>query len=118
MAATTLTVQDSSHVTGLDYTAQAVAADGTNGNKWPNTGGQTLVVINGGGSACVLTKIYGPGAVFDGTTPASPTLSVPAGHTMEIGPFPPALYNDANGAANVTYSQVASVTVLVRQLGT
>jgi len=58
------------------------------------------------------------GAVFDGTTPASPTLSIPAGHTMEIGPFPPALYNDANGAANVTYSQVASVTVLVRQLGT
>ena len=118
MPATTLTVQNSSHIAGLDYTSVAVAADGTNGNRWLNSGGQSLVIINGGASPCVVTKVYGPGAVFDGTTPANPTTSVPAGHTMELGPFPPGYYNDVNGYANVTFNQVTSVTVLVRQLGT
>lgn len=117
MSATVLNVQSSSHITGLDYTAGAVAADGANGNAFANTGAQTLVVINGGGSPCVVTKIYGPGAVFDGNTPANPTISVPAGHTMEIGPFPPAYYNDVNGRVNVTFNQVTSVTVLARILG-
>jgi hypothetical protein len=118
MSATLLTVFSTSHVSGLDYTANAVAADGANGNTFPNSGAQSLVVINGGGSPCVVTKVYGPGAVFDGTTPSSPTVSVPAGHTMEIGPMPPALYNDANGRANFTFNQVTSVTVLAKQLGT
>ena len=118
MAATVLTVQNSSHISGLDYTSVAVAADGVNGNKFLNTGGQSLIVINGGASPCVVTKVYGPGATFDGTTPSSPTISVPAGHTMEIGPFPPSFYNDAQSYANFTYNQVVSVTVLARQLGT
>jgi len=117
MSATLLTVQSSSHTSGLDFTAQAVAADGANGNTFPNTGGQSLVVINGGGSPCVVTPHYGAGAVFDGQSVANRTVTVPAGHTMEIGPFPPALFNDTNSRVVVTFDQVVSVTVLARQLG-
>ena len=118
MPATALTVFPSNHVSGLDYTANAEAADGANGNRFQNSGAQTLVVINAGASSCIVTKVYGPGAVFDGTTPSSPTVSVPAGHTMELGPFPPGLYNDANGFANFIFNQVTGVSLLARILGT
>jgi len=117
MSATLLTVFPSSHVSGLDITANAVAADGANGNAFVNSGGQSLIIINAGASPCVVTKVYGPGASFDGTTPTNPTVTVPAGHTMELGPFPPGLYSDVNGRANFTFNQVVSVTLLARILG-
>lgn len=117
MAATPLTPQITSRA-GISLSALAVAADGSNGNSWVNTGVQTLVVINGGVSACVVTLVWGVGSTIDGQTPTERTVSVAGGATEEIGPFPQQIYNDVHGNANVTYSQVTSVTVVVRQTGT
>jgi hypothetical protein len=117
MAATALTVNITSR-SGINLTTLAASADGTNGNSWPNTGTQTLIVINGGGSTCTVTLIWGIGSTIDGQTPSERTVAVLAGDTAEIGPFPQTIYNDIHGNASVTYSQVSSVTVVVRQTGT
>jgi hypothetical protein len=41
----------------------------------------------------------------------NPTISVPAGAMMIIGPFQKGIYNDAQGLAKITYSATATVTV-------
>lgn len=100
---------------GYDMTANAVAADGVNGDKWLNSGGQLVAINNGSGSAITVTLNYT--TQFDGATPANKTLTIPAGHTAIVGPFSQAYYNDANGYASISYSSAASVTILVFQQG-
>lgn len=89
----------------------------TLGDKWLNTGNETLVVFNGGGEDCVVTVAFNAAAVFDGITVASRTVTVPAGDTMEIGPFPTAIFNDSSGYCTATCDQVDTVTICVRKNG-
>jgi hypothetical protein len=68
-----------------------------------------LYVKNASGSPITVT-IDTPGLV-DGLAIANLTVSVPAttGERM-IGPFPPGIYNQADGNVYVDWSSVTSVT--------
>ncbi len=93
------------------------AANASKTDVWVGTGKELLIVNNAAGSPITVTLNFGPGATIDGQTPTSRTVSVAAGATTIIGPFPPNLYNDATGNVSVTYSAVTSVTVLVVYVG-
>ncbi len=73
-----------------------------------NDGRTFLHVVNGGGSADVVTIVSQ--SVDDGLAVADRTVSVPAGEERMIGPFLKRVYNDASGLINVTHSFITSVT--------
>jgi hypothetical protein len=52
-------------------------------------------------------------ATFGDTTAASKTISVPAGETLWLGPWPPATYNSATGTLGIQ----AATGLLLRGLG-
>lgn len=98
----------STTITGA--TATAVAA-GAGGDDFPNDGATVLKVINGGGGAITVT-INDTGTEQPvGATSFNPDVqvSVPAGATRYIGPFPESRFGSSVG---VTYSGVSSVTVV------
>jgi len=95
---------------GYDHTTNAVSA-ASGGNNWANTGNEVLVVTNGSGSTIAVTETTP--ALTDGQAVTAKTVSVLAGKTAMIGPFPPSVYNDGSNLAGVTYSAVTSVTVSV-----
>lgn len=103
----TLTVQQGTR-SGTDITTLAVAAAG-GGDKFTNAGLELLWATNGSGSPITLT--FTPTVTTDGLAVAARTVSVLAGKTFVIGPFPPSIYNDAQGFLNVTYSGVTNLTV-------
>jgi len=119
----TLTVSPLNHGTGLlDLAGSAVAADAALADKWLNPNGTTfLYVDNAGASPCVVTMAWGapPAGSYDGNIAAAArTFSVGTGKRALLGPFgPTSLFNDTNGFANVSYSQVSSVKILAIQLG-
>lgn len=85
----------------------ASAAGG--GDQFINSGSEFFEVVNGGGGGITVT--IATQATVDGKAIADDAISVGAGEAHRIGPFPPGLYNDANGYVQVTYSGVTSVTV-------
>jgi hypothetical protein len=108
--ATVVTAQSYTR-SGYDHTTNAAAADTTNGDKWLNTGAETLVVT-AGGSSCTVTIAFGPNATIDGSTPANKTVVVGANKTAVIGTFAPGLYNDASGYVTCTFSAAATISVV------
>jgi hypothetical protein len=116
MSVVTLTPAVTSRA-GINQTVLAVAPDASAGCRWLNTGAETLVVINGGGSPITVTLVYNAAAVFDGVAVANKTVSVLAGDSFEIGPFSQAFYNDVNGYITVLFSSITTVTVLARRNG-
>lgn len=106
----TLTVQAISRA-GLEPTLQAAASGG---DQFANTGREFVRIDNGGGSAVTVT-VTTPQTV-DGLAVADRTVSVPAGETRLVGPFPTANYNDASGRVQLAYSGVTSVTVAALHL--
>lgn len=97
--------------TGVTLTGAAVAASDT----FANTGRELLVVTNGDASSKTVTIDYKLTA--DGQTVTDRVVTVPAGETWVIGPFPPSMYNDAGGLVTVTYSATTSVTAKVIRIG-
>ena len=106
--ATTITRQVMSRSAPNPITTEAADAAG---NNWINSGDEYLLIKNGGGSPCVVTKEIQ--RTIDGAAAVDPTISVAAGDDTIIGPFPENDYNDANARMNVTYDQVTTVTVAV-----
>jgi hypothetical protein len=93
--------------------ATAAAAGGDEADN--PAGDLAFSVKNASASAITVTlNIRAPGP--DGAPVTNPTVSVPAGSTRMVGPFPTGVYNDANGRARITYSAVTSVTVLAVRL--
>lgn len=103
----TLTVT-TTQVTGTEVTAVAA---GAGGDDFPNDGATVLKVINGGGGAITVTIDDTGTEAPLGATSFDPDVevSVPAGATRYIGPFPTARFGSSVG---VTYSGVSSVTVV------
>jgi hypothetical protein len=99
---------------GIDPNPTTAASAG--GDEAANPAGDlAFIVKNAGASPITVTlTIRAPGP--DGAVVTSPTVSVPAGATRMVGPFPTGVYNDANGLAKITYSAVTSVTVLAVRL--
>lgn len=94
--------------TGANLTDLDTAAAG-GGDDWANTGIEFLYLNNASGGAIVVTLDIE--ATVDGQAVTDPTVSVPAGEAMIIGPFPTSIYNDGNDKVSVTYDGVTSLTV-------
>mgnify|MGYP005823896815 CR=1 FL=1 len=90
--------------------APAFSAAVADGHSVANDGHVFIEVKNASGSAVTVT-VQTPGMV-DGLAIAELQVSVPAtnGDKM-IGPFPPGIYNQADGTIYVDFSAVTSVTV-------
>lgn len=93
---------------GTNLTSLAVAAAG-GGDSFANDGSQYLYIANGAGAPITLTLVMQ--ATPDGQAITSKTVTVTNAERMIVGPFPPALYNDANGRCQVTYSSATTITV-------
>lgn len=106
MATLTPVVGDRSVVAVLAGTA----AD-ANGDAFPNTGKEVFVCYNGSVADVDLTIPVE--ATVDGQPGADLVVTVPAGECCLIGPFPPAIYNDAGDMVNVAYEDVTTVFVTV-----
>jgi hypothetical protein len=86
------------------------------GDTFLNTGKEFIEIANGDSTPTTVTIAWGVGGTIDGITPTARTVSVTNATSKRIGPFPPSLYNDANGYVSVTYSKVTSLTAQVVQL--
>ena len=96
-------------VTRAGVDVAGVAADAL-GDEWPNTGQEFIEIKNGGGAG--ITATLDIKSTVDGAAVTDPTVSIGAGATKIIGPFPTGIYNDSStGRAKVTYSGVTSVTI-------
>ena len=105
MARDILTVQEIVR-TGLNPSLSA--GDSANGHEFVNDGKTYVEVVNGGGSPIVVT-IPTPGSI-DGLAIADRTVSVPAGETRKIGPFPNT-YNQSGGLVYIDLDDDTSVTL-------
>jgi len=101
----TLTVQEISR--SAITPSYGAAAGG--GDQFPNDGRTYLHIKNGGGSSITLT--VATQMTVDGKAVADDAITVTNAQERIVGPFPPGIYNDANGMVQLTYSGVTSVTV-------
>jgi hypothetical protein len=108
----TLSVQDLT-AAGLNATYNSAGA----GDQFTNDGATFLHVKNGSGSSVTVTLTAQKTSIDDSTygvlTISDATVSVPGSGDRFFGPFPPAVFNDANGKAQISYSATSSVTVAV-----
>lgn len=101
----TLTVTDLA-ATGITYTLASAAGGG---DEFSNSGREFLVVANGGVGSITVTLVTQQ--TIGGLALADQAVTVGAGVTKLIGPFPTLVYNDNNSRVQVTYSGVTTVTV-------
>jgi hypothetical protein len=76
-----------------------------------NSGKQMLYAKNGDASSKTIT--IATQQTVDGLAVEDLTVTIPAGETRLIGPFPPSVYNDGDGRVQLSYSAVTSVMVAV-----
>ena len=91
--------------TAVDFTAADAAGD----TVPPNSRG-ALMVRNGDTTAKTVTVVT-PGNTRYGQADPDVPVTVAAGATALIGPFPQDLADPADGLVHVTYSAVTAVTV-------
>jgi hypothetical protein len=117
MAFTALTVTTSAKTGTVQPSATAV--DGTNGNRFTNTGREVVEINNGGGAPITVT--IQTALTYQGYAIANQDVSVTNGTAKWIGPFDTALFNDtsedSSGAVHMTFSSGTSVTARVTRLG-
>lgn len=96
--------------TGTLYSLTAAAGGG---DSFQNSGKEFIAVLNGSGGAITVTVAAQRGCADFGVTNAAHDIvvSVAAGATRLIGPFPTDKFNDSNGRVQITYSGVTSLTV-------
>lgn len=98
-------------IRGVGNDLAGVAA-GAGGDTFINSGQEIFVVKNGSGAPITVTFVT-PTTV-DNLAVSDLAVTVAAGATRSVGPFPPAWYNDTaqpGGVVSVTYSSVTTVTV-------
>ena len=106
------TVNKIDRVTGVTWVTSALA-DST-GDSWLNTGKEFVLIGTAGTNVTVRAT---PVATLDGLTASPHSYAITTPNGLLIGPFPPSLYNDANGYAKVTYAATpTNVTIKVFQL--
>jgi hypothetical protein len=92
-----------------DGVLYAVVAAAAGGDAFSNDGRTLLAVYNAHVSDDRTVSIDIQKDV-DEQDPPSRTVTVGAGETYLIGPFPTGIYNDANGRVQLTYSDSAADT--------
>lgn len=95
-------------VTAAGLAPSYVAASAT-GDSFPNDGRTVLLVKNGDTVAHTVTIISAK--TCNQGFQHNLTVSVAAGATMMIGPFPVERFNNEQGQVQVNYDAVTSVTV-------
>lgn len=100
-----LTVQEITRA-GLATSLTALA---TGGDGFANDGRTYFHIKNSNASARTLTVVTQK--TVDGKAVADDAINVP-GTTgdVKVGPFPPDIYNDANGRVQMTYSSEVGLT--------
>ena len=88
---------------------QTYAAATSGGDEFVNTGAEYVEIINGSAATIVVT-IDTPNTV-DGLAIADRVISILAGETRKIGPFPTATYNDSAAKVQITYDGVTTLTI-------
>jgi hypothetical protein len=111
MARTALTVQQ---ITRSALTPTYTAANASGGNSIPNNDGQILLIVKTVGTGCVVT-VDTPGTV-DGNAIANKTYTLGTNAERHIGPFPPNVYNQADGSVYLDFDSVTSVTLSAERL--
>lgn len=101
---------------GLDVTTPATAAALT---MTLANDGKTYLHVKTVGTTANLTltpqaKVQDGSAA--GLTPIAPVIALAANKNYLIGPFSPAVYNDANGELNMTFSAITAITVQAYRL--
>jgi hypothetical protein len=100
-----LTVQNISRA-GLNPPTVAAAAAG--GDSFPNDG-KTFLWFQNDHAADPRTVTVVTQKTVDGKAVADDAIAVTAANDIAfIGPFPPSIYNDANGRVQVTYSDAGA----------
>ena len=83
-------------------------------NTFQNDGRTVLAIQNGSASPITATEVS-QSTVPDGGAAAltvqDRTVTIAAGATRLLGPFPTAIYNDANQDATITLDAITTVTV-------
>ncbi len=112
--ATALTVQQIVR-SGSGLTPTYTPADGT-GNTVPGNDGRIFLHFKNTNAATRTVTINTPGQVV-GLDIADLTATIPitSGDKM-VGPFPPAVFNQADDSLSITYSAVADRTVAAIRL--
>lgn len=102
----TLTVATLSRA-GVDIVGVTPAAAG---DEFANTGQELVLIYNGSGAPITVTLDIKP--TLDGNAITDRTVTVGAGVTKAIGPFPTGIYNDPDtGRAKISTSAQTSVTI-------
>jgi hypothetical protein len=89
--------------------ADAPVAVAGGGDEFPNSGREWVEIINGDSNPTTVT--FTTPATVQGVAIADPTVTVAAGARKKVGPFPPELFNNANGRVTMTYSNSTDITV-------
>ena len=91
------------------------AANASGGNNFANDG-RTFIEVKNASASPINVTLNIPMTV-DGNTVTAPVVVIPATTGDKIiGPFPPAIFNQADGTVNIDFSATTSVTVGVFQL--
>lgn len=98
MPRTALTITDVTRA-GVTQPSQQ-NGDNANGNSLAYNDGKIILEVNNTSGGALNCTIGIPGTI-DSVSTAGKVVSVGAGATTYIGPFPPALYNQSDGTVNV-----------------
>lgn len=96
------------------------AVDNSNGNVFTNTGREAMIVSNLSGGVLTVTivtnGVYAVGTVNYAV--ADLAVNINNNTSKILGPFDKTLFNDANGAVDISWSSGTNVTAQVISLGT
>jgi hypothetical protein len=108
MADVTLTVYDLNRSTGVDFTTNHTNATNANTYYVPNDGRVFLILASAGGGTVTVTT---PNTV-DLMGIADLAITAGLGLTQVHGPWPPSVYNDANGNVKLAFSANTDVMAI------
>jgi hypothetical protein len=108
-----LAPQLTNRAAGLEPTLTVVIAEGI---SFANSRDDLFFVVTNAGIASATLTIPTPLTV-DGKAVADATITVGAGKTLYVGPFPPAVYNQATGLVHVDSSNNTDVSIAVLRPG-
>lgn len=106
MARTDITPQTSSAREGLVIAWEAANADG---NAVTNNGDRRVLVRSSASADRTVTQVTG--GTVNGLDVADPTVTVPAGETVQLGPWPPVYDQPDERSVHLDYDDATSLEV-------
>ena len=85
------------------------------GDAFANTGRELVLLTHTNGAGATETLTVAMQKTIDGEDVPDKTVSIGAGETHLLGPFPTGLYNDVDGKVQLSYSSETDLELLVIQ---